>query len=215
MSEQVNDLLAAEEQVRSATVVDVDTDRGTIDALIMTYEQRAQIDHDLYEVFTRGALASAISAPHRVKMSNQQHDMKVTIGRAIEIREKGDEVYGRLRIADTVAGRDVLTLLRADEEDGHAILDELSIEFVPQKRYMKVEKLPEGGLLVRHDKAVLKGISPVSHGAYGRGSRVLAVRAQTIYDQDAAAREQAAQAAAADLAARRQAELQALRGLTA
>ena len=125
MSDQANDLLNAEEQVRSATVVDVDTDRGTIDALIMTYEQRAQIDHDLYEVFTRGALASAISAPHRVKMSNQQHDMKVTIGRAIEIREKGDEVYGRLRIADTVAGRDVLTLLRADEEDGHAILDEL------------------------------------------------------------------------------------------
>jgi HK97 family phage prohead protease len=216
MSDQANDLLAAAEvQTRAATVVDIDTDRGIIDALMMTYEQRAQIDHDIWEVFTRGALASAIAAPHRVKVSNQQHDMKVTIGRAIAIREEGNEVYGRLRIADTSAGRDVLTLLRADEEDGHAILDELSIEFMPQKRYMKVEKLPEGGLLVRHDRAVLKGISPVAHGAYGRGSRVLAVRAQNLYDERSAEREQAAQAAAADLAARREAELRILRGFTA
>lgn len=209
MSDQANDLLAAEAQVRAATVVDVDTDRGTIEALMVTYEHRAQIDHDLFEVFTRGAFGSAIAAPHRVKVSNQGHDMKVTIGRAVELREESDALYGRLHIADTAAGRDVLTLMREE------ILDELSIEFVPQKRYMKVEKLPEGGLLVRHDRAVLKGISPVAHGAYGRGSRVLAVRAQSLYDEAAAQREQEAAAAAADLAARREAELQALRGLTA
>lgn len=207
MSDQANDLLGGEDQFRAATVVDVDEERGTIDALIMTYEQRAPIDYDVWEVFTRGAFSSAISAPHRVKVSNQEHS-KVTIGRAVEIREQGNEVYGRLRIADTAAGRDVLTLLREE------VIDELSVEFAPQKRYMQVEKIPEG-LLVRHDRAVLKGISPVGHGAYGRGSRVLAVRAQTIYDEHAAEREKAAQAAAADLAARREAELQALRGLTA
>jgi len=215
MSDQANDLLAAESQVRAATVVDVDTDRGIIDAKIVPYEQRAQIDHDLWEVFTRGAFASAVSSPHRVKVSNQQHDMKVTIGRATELREESDGLYGRLKIADTAAGRDVLTLLRADEEDGLAYLDELSIEFMPQKRYMKVEKLPEGGLLVRHDRAVLKGVSPVSHGAYGRGSRVLAVRAQSMFDEQAAEQERAAQAAAAEMAARREAELQALRALSA
>jgi HK97 family phage prohead protease len=209
MSDQANDLLAAEAQTRAATVVDVDTDRGTIDALLVTYGQRAQIDHDLFEEFTRGAFASAIAAPHRVKVSNQQHDMKVTIGRAVEIREESDAVYGRLHIADTAAGRDVMTLLREE------ILDELSIEFLPQKRYMKVEKLPEGGLLVRHERAVLKGVSPVAHGAYGRGSRVLAVRAQTIYDERTAEREQAAQAAAAELAAAREAELRSLRALSA
>ena len=215
MSDQANDLLAAESQVRAATVVDVDTDRGVIDAKIVPYEQRAQIDHDLWEVFTRGAFASAVSSPHRVKVSNQQHDMKVTIGRATELREESDGLYGRLKIADTAAGRDVLTLLRADEEDGLAYLDELSIEFMPQKRYMKVEKLPEGGLLVRHDRAVLKGVSPVSHGAYGRGSRVLAVRAQSMFDEQAAEQERAAQSAAAEMAARREAELQALRALSA
>lgn len=209
MSDQANDLLAAESQVRAATVVSVDADQGTIDALIISYEQRAQIDFDLFEVFTRGAFASAVSAPHRVKVSNQQHDMKVTIGRATELREESDGLYGRLRIADTAAGRDVLTLLRED------ILDELSIEFVPQKRYMKVEKLADGGLLVRHDRAVLKGLSPVAHGAYGRGSRVLAVRAQSIFDERTAEREQAAQAAASELAAIRAAEIQALRALSA
>jgi HK97 family phage prohead protease len=209
-----NDLLSGELQTRAATVVGVDRKRGIIDALLATYEQQAQVDHDVYEVFTRGAFASSVSAPHRVKVSNQQHDMKVTIGRALQLRDEHDGLYGSLRIADTSAGRDVLTLLE-EEEDGHAILDELSVEFLPQKRGMKVEKLAGGGLLIRHDKAILKGISPVAHGAYGRGSRVLAVRAQTIYDERAAEREQAAQAAAADLAARRQAELQALRGLTA
>ena len=209
MSDQANDLLAAEAQTRAATVVEVDTERGIIDALMVTYERRAQIDHDLFEVFTRGAFASAVSAPHRVKVSNQGHDMRVTIGRAVELREESDALYGRLHIADTAAGRDVLTLIREE------ILDELSIEFMPQKRYMKVEKLPEGGLLVRHDRSVLKGISPVAHGAYGRGSRVLAVRAQNIYDEHAAEREQAAQAAAAELASRREAELRSLRGLSA
>jgi HK97 family phage prohead protease len=203
-----NDLLNAELQTRAATVVDVDVERGIIDALIVSYEHRAQIDHDVYEVFTRGAFASSVSSPHRVKVSNQGHDMRTTIGHAIELREESDALYGRLRIADTTAGRDVLTLLREQ------IIDELSVEFLPQKKYMKVEKFAEG-LLVRHDRGVLKGISPVAHGAYGRGSRVLAVRAQTIYDERSAEREQAAQAAAADLAARRQAELQALRGLTA
>ena len=209
MSDQANDLLAAESQVRAATVVDVDTDRGIIDALMVTYEQRAQIDHDVFEVFSPGAFDSAVSAPHRVKVSNQGHDPYITIGRAVEIREDAGAVYGRLHIADTAAGRDVLTLMRED------VLDELSIEFVPQKRYMKVEKLDDGALLVRHDRAVLKGISPVAHGAYGRGSRVLAVRAQSLFDEQSAEREAAAVAAAADLAARREAELQALRALSA
>jgi HK97 family phage prohead protease len=208
MSDQANDLLAAEIQTRAATVVDVDADRGIIEALVVTYEQRAQIDHDVYEVFTRGAFASSVSAPHRVKVSNQGHDMRVTIGQALELREESNALYGRLRIADTAAGRDVLTLLREE------IIDELSVEFLPQKKYMRVEKFADG-LLVRHDRGVLKGISPVPHGAYGRGSRVLAVRAQTIFDERSAEREQAAQAAAADLAARREAELQYLRGLSA
>ena len=215
MSDQVNDLLNGEVQTRAATVTGVDTDRGYIDALIIAYEHRAQIDENAYEVFSRGAFAAAVSAPWRVKMSNQQHDMKTTVGRALTLRDEPDGFYGRIKIADTVAGRDILTLLRTDDEDGHAFLEELSVEFVPQKRFLNVEQLDSGDFLIRHDRATLKGLSPVSHGAYGRGSRVLAVRAQTIYDERAAEREQAAQAAAADLAARRQAELQALRGLTA
>jgi hypothetical protein len=41
------------------------------------------------------------------------------------------------------------------------------------------------------------------------------MRAQNLYDERSAEREQAAQAAAADLAARREAELRILRGFTA
>jgi HK97 family phage prohead protease len=202
-----NDLLSGELQTRAATVLDVDVDRGLIEALIATYEKPALIDHDVYEVLTRGAFSAAVSSPHRVKVMDQEHH-RATVGQAVELREESNALYGRLRIADTTAGRDILTLLREN------IIDELSVEFLPQRKYMKVERTVDG-LLVRHDKAILKGVSPVAHGAYGRGSRVLAVRAQTIYDERSAEREQAAQAAAADLAARRQAELQALRGLTA
>ena len=205
------ELLAAETQTRAAAaeVVDFNDETGVVDARLITYEHRAQIAEDMWEVFTRGAFEGAVAEPHRVKVSNQQHDMSVTIGRAIELRDEQDGLYGRLKIADTSAGRDVLTLLR----DG--VLDELSIEFVPQKRHMKVERLAGESILVRHNRATLRGISPVSRGAYGQGSKVLQVRAQTLLSETDAQREREAQEAAAHLAAVRKAELDRLRGLTA
>jgi HK97 family phage prohead protease len=159
--------------VRAAAVEveDVDADKRTIDCVLMTYNHPAQIDADLFEEFAPRSLSAACGNPSRVKVSDQQHERRTVVGQAIELRDEPDALRGTLRIADTTAGRDLLTLLR------EKILEELSVEFRAQPRHFKVTRT-EKGLLVRHDKAILVGISPVAAGAYGDGSRVLAVRAE-------------------------------------
>lgn len=188
---------------RAAEVVDFDAHRGQVRAKLAAYEHRIDLYDNITEVFTRGAFARAAEAPHRVKVSDQQHNRMVVIGHAVELRDEQDGLYGTLKIADTSAGRDTLTLLR----DG--VLDELSVEFVPQVKHMQVRQ--EGGVThIRHDRAMLIGVSPVSQGAYGQDAKVLAVRAkQALTEADQAAEERAKQ-----LAAIRAAELQNLRGLT-
>jgi HK97 family phage prohead protease len=156
--------------VRSAPVAAFDSDTGVVEALLMTYETEVELEPGLREVFTRGAFAAALGNPPRVVVSNQGHDRGTSIGKVTELREDGNLLMGTMRISDTAAGRDVLTLLR-DE-----VLTELSVEFKLKKGGYRVS-CRDGDTLVRHDKATLVGISPVPAGAYGDASRVLAVRA--------------------------------------
>lgn len=157
-------------QVRQAEVVGVEDD-GTVDAKIAPYEVEAQLSDGLWEVFTRGAFAGAVGNPSRCKVTNQGHDRAVVIGHAVSLRDEEDGHYGKLRIADTSQGRDVLALLRAGS------LTELSVEFRMQKRGYRIGPRSGGGQLLRHDRATLVGVSPVGAGAYGDAARVLAVRA--------------------------------------
>jgi len=156
-------------QVRAATVEDVDQETGVVELKLVPYGVEAEIDRGLWEVFTPGAFAGAVGNPSRVKMSDQQHNRSVVIGNATQIRDDADGVYGKFRIADTVAGRDVLTLLRA------GVLDEMSVEFSAARKHMRVTQR-DGGTLLRHDRATLLGVSPVSVGAYGRDARLISVR---------------------------------------
>jgi HK97 family phage prohead protease len=154
---------------RAAVVDDFDVDTGIVQAKLVPYEHEAQLDEELFEVFTRGAFSGAASNTSRVIVSNQAHDRANSIGRALELRDEDDGLYGSLKISDTTHGRDVLTLMR----DG--VLTELSVEFRPQRRRMRVTRRADG-LLVRHDKATLIGVSPVAAGAYGNEARILSVR---------------------------------------
>lgn len=171
MSDSTALMTAGELQQRDAEVISFDPDEGVVEARLVPYEIEAQIDETTREVFTRGAFARADA--RRVKVSDQQHNRTVVIGHATELRDESDGLYGKLRISNTSHGRDTLTLLR----DG--VLTEVSVEFTPQRRYMRVERRG-AGYLVRHDRATLLGVSPVSHGAYGAGARVLAVRAAQL-----------------------------------
>jgi phage head maturation protease len=55
------------------------------------------------------------------------------------------------------------------------VLDELSVEFRPQRRHVQMIRRRDD-ILVRHDRAVLIGVSPVGAGTYGSEARVLSVR---------------------------------------
>lgn len=163
-----------EVQVRRAEVTNVD-ETGIVECRIVPYEREVEIDSGLFEVFSTGAFSAAVGNPSRCKITDQGHQRQVVIGHAVELRDDADAHYGRLKIADTTQGRDVLALFRAGS------LSEVSVEFRPQKRYMKITQRAGGGVLVRHDKATLVGVSPVGAGAYGAEARVLSVRSA---DQD-------------------------------
>lgn len=154
---------------RRAAVQEIDADKGLVDVRFMEYERQVEIDDKIFEVFTRGAFKASCSNASRVKVSDQGHNRAVVIGQATELRDEEGGLYGVLRIADTTAGRDVLTLLR------EKVLEHLSVEFRPMPRHYRVDRTPDG-LLVRHNRAQLVGVSPVGAGAYGDGSRVLATR---------------------------------------
>jgi HK97 family phage prohead protease len=156
-------------QVRTAVVVGVD-DEGLVEAKLAPYEVEAELADGVWEVFTRGAFAGATDNPSRCKVSDQGHQRQVVIGHAAELRSLQDGMYGKLKIADTVNGRDVLTLMRSGS------LTDLSVEFRPQKKNMRISQRAGGGVLIRHDKATLVGVSPVGEGAYGEDARVLMVR---------------------------------------
>lgn len=159
-------------QIRAtvATVEGIDEDTGLVDAKLAAYEVEAELEPGLVEVFTRGAFGAACGNPSRVKVSNQGHDRRTIIGHAVELRDETDGLYGSLRIPPTSWGRDVLELLRS------GTLTDLSVEFRPQKRHVVVARREGGGVLVRHNKATLVGVSPVALGAYGQEARVLSVR---------------------------------------
>jgi HK97 family phage prohead protease len=202
------EFLTEEPLSRAAPVVDFNQAEGIVEAKLAAYEVEVDIFSDLSEVFARGAFARSAKLPGRVKVSDQQHNRMVVIGHAVELRDEADGLYGLLKIADTSAGRDTLTLLR----DG--VLDELSVEFVPQAKYMKVTRNKDGKTHVRHERATLIGVSPVSEGAYGQAAKVLKVRAnQMLTEADENAAEQA-ELAARQLAEIRAKHIQDLRGLS-
>jgi HK97 family phage prohead protease len=169
MSEALYDLEAV--HTRAAQVANVDPDQGLLEVKLAPYEVEAELGPGLAEVFTRGCFAAAVGNPSRVKVTDQQHNRSVVVGNAIELRDEADGIYGTLRIADTAAGRDILALTRGP----NPVLDELSVEFRPQKRHAQFIRRRDD-VLVRHDRAVLVGVSPVGAGAYGTDARVLSVR---------------------------------------
>ena len=154
----------------AATVEEVDLESGIVRAKIVPYGVEAEVERGLFEIFEPGAFAGAIGNPSRCKVSDQQHNRSVIVGRATALRDEPDGLYGDLRIADTSQGRDLLVLLR------ERVLEELSVEFRPLAGKYDVERRGKDELLLRHRKAELVGVSPVSAGAYGAQARVLAVR---------------------------------------
>ena len=156
-------------QIRAATVTDVDEEKGLVEVRIVPYEHEVQLAPNYWEVFSRGAFAAAVKNPTRCKMSNQQHDRDHPIGVATELRSTDEALEGTIHIPPTELGRDALLLMQA------GVTDEISVEFMPMKKH-RLEVWKGNDLHIRHDRAELLGLSPVTAGAFGQDARVLAIR---------------------------------------
>lgn len=171
--------LAEMVQRRAAAVAQL-TDTGGFVARLVPYERPTQLWDGLSEVFTRGAFAAAVKDPGRVKVMDQGHGRDV-IGRATQLDDRADGIWGVFEFAKSQTAQDVRELLAG------GYLDEVSIEFQQLPKHRTVSETAEG-MLVRHDQARLLGIAPVAHGQYGRGAKVTSARSEADARLDRARR---------------------------
>lgn len=163
------DLFDGRVLTRAAEITAFDEVDGIVTGRAVPYDVEIELTQGLYESFSPGAFKAAAKDPGRVKMKSQEHGGEV-IGHAVEVIDGPEGVDVRMKIVDTQAGSDVLKLLRAGS------LDNLSIEYkaIPKGGFQTERRLD--GLLVRHKRAHLIGVSPVSEGAYGKHAMITSVR---------------------------------------
>lgn len=155
-------------QVRAAALESVATDKREILLRAVPYDTEIELYPDLFEQFERGALKAAAKDPARVKFFHD-HGGPI-VGQAMEVRDESDGSWIRLKVSQTVAGDELLTLAR----DG--VLDEASIEFRAIPADMEITRDGDGRMHVKHKRAHLTGVALVPHGAYSRGATVASVR---------------------------------------
>lgn len=114
------------------------------------------------ETFKKGAFAKTIQEAGRNVVLRPAHGGP-PVGKAVLLEERTDGLWGRFRVSDTQAGREMLTLMR----DG--VTDLLSIEFIPIKH-----KTNDYGVVERQE-VVLRGVAATPHPAYV-GAHVEAIR---------------------------------------
>lgn len=130
------------------------------------------------EVFKRGAFAKTITENRERVVIRPSHGAP-PVGKFTKLEEREDGLYGEAVVSRTVAGDEMLTLIR----DG--VTPDLSIEFLP------IRGKNAGGVTERHEVA-LRGVAATYRPAYA-GAEVLAIREDGSADPDAAPKLAAAQ----------------------
>lgn len=158
MSERQTRISPTDLEVRSGG------DGRTVSGIAVPFDEEADIGAYL-EVFRRGAFERTIAerGPGRVKfLAAHGRDQALPIGRASVLREDAAGLYGEFKVSKTVAGDEVLELVR----DG--ALDSLSVAFDP------VRDRQHGNILERLEVRLLE-VSAVAFPAY-RGALIGALR---------------------------------------
>lgn len=164
------DLYATPIQTRSATVDALNVEERVIELRAVPYGVETRLAPGLVESFSPRAFANASKDPARVKLWDRHStEGGHPVGFAEVVEDRADHVYIRARVSRTTAGNDLLTLA------GDGVLDEASVEFQPIPDDMRVTRRGDD-TVVQHRRARLLGVALVTHGAYGRGATVLAVR---------------------------------------
>ncbi|MFE7804129.1 HK97 family phage prohead protease [Streptomyces sp. NPDC057430] len=136
-------------------------DRRTIFGIVCPFNQVVEI-RDSYggylERFAAGAFRKTINeAGARVKLLRGHDARSLPVGRAVELREQPNGLYGAFRVAETAAGDELLTLVR----DG--VADAFSVGFRPIRER---EQRTDSGMIVVRTEVQLMEVSVVALGAY-------------------------------------------------
>ena len=170
----------------SAPDLEVRSDARTVVGIAVPFDETAQVSDTgsgrYRERFVRGAFAKTIEqrGPGKVKFL-ANHDVKrLPLGRATLLREDTAGLYAEFRVSKTVAGDEVLELIR----DG--ALDALSVGFAP----VSARNGKDGA--IERTEVALREVSAVAWPAYA-GASIVAVRSdgQLIrrpFDHEAARR---------------------------
>jgi len=166
--------------------LEIRSDGREIHGIVVPFDAVAEIREHLRtyrEVFRRGAFARTIrERGDRVKLlTSHEHATRLPIGRAHELREDAAGVYGRFRVSQTVAGTEVLELVR----DG--ALDAFSVGFVPIRDR---DTRDADGPLVERTEVALREVSVVTFPAY-EGAAIAGVRSEPAITADEARRRMA------------------------
>jgi HK97 family phage prohead protease len=107
--------------------LEVRSDGRTVVGIVVPFDRPASIAGRYDETFKRGAFTRTIAerGPARVKLLRSHDTGLLPVGRATLLREDTAGLYGEFRVSSTVAGDEVLTLIR----DG--ALDAFSVGFGP------------------------------------------------------------------------------------
>lgn len=166
-------------QYRAADIEALDKDEGTALLKAVPYDVEVQLDEELWECFAPKAFERAAAAPHRVKMWNgHSTNGGSLIGHAQTVEDRPDGLWTLFKFSNTVSG------VEARELASDGTLDQVSIEFRPQKDWMKAERRTNG-IHVRHSRAHLLGVALVPHGAYADHAFVASVRDQRAREREA------------------------------
>jgi len=157
-------------------------DGRTIEGIAVPYNVRQRITDDLTEMFIPGSFADQIRTAERGRASatavpayrmaltrNHESQGGTVIGRAVAMEERAEGLWVALRVSQTPAGDETLTLVR----DG--VLDELSIGFRVRQGWSRADT--DGTVIRTRAEAFETAI--VMRGAYGRGAVVAGVRSET------------------------------------
>lgn len=140
-------------------------DGRTVAGLAVPYGVQQRINSKLTESFRRGAFNAQLKAANRIPFSREHMRLGGTlIGKAVQLRDDANGLYGEFRVSATPAGDETLELIK----DG--ALQDLSIGF------REGQNLRSSEGIVERVTAQLIEVSVVLEGAYGEAATVTAVR---------------------------------------
>lgn len=150
-----------------------DGDGRTFEGIAVPWEVETDLDGYVHEIWTSGAFNHQLRAANRVSAAYGHIPLGGSlIGSMRELKNDTKGLYVRGHISDVPDGNTALTLMT------DKALRELSIGFYRVAMGDVTSRRPDGGILVRMNKANLFEVAIVPQGQYGNQAAVSGLREQ-------------------------------------